>query len=239
MSQLYLSPELLDALQKLSTLVAEESTLEATLQTVVDLTAGTLPGCDSAGVTLHTDGGETTAAASDEFTLEIDRIQYSTEQGPCLQAMRDGKIVRLEAVSEETRWPDFVIRAAEAGFASSLSFPLKVNGSIGALNIYAKKEHAFDERGLALGEIYSKQAEIALINAHTYRAAKKMAAQLQEAIESRDLIGQAKGILMERESISSDEAFGMLVSASQAANIKVKEIARRLVEEKHAADAGP
>ena len=216
----------------MSGLVASEGDLDQTLQTVVDLTVGTLPGCDSAGVTLKKGDGGMTAAGTDAFTLEIDKIQYSSGEGPCLQAMNDQEKVEIEAVSQESRWPEFTRRAQEAGFRSSLSFPLQANGSVGALNIYSKTERAFDDESRMLGDIYAKQASIALKNAITYSAAKQLTAQLEEAVASRDLIGQAKGILMERESMTDEEAFQMMVAASQAANIKVKEIALRLVEEK-------
>ena len=237
MSQVHISSELLAALQQLSDLVSSEGDLDRTLKTVVDLSVGTLPGCDAAGVTLRkADGSEMTAAATDDFALEIDKIQYESHEGPCLQAMIDGERVELEAISEETRWPEFTKRAGAAGFRSSLSFPLKVDGSVGALNLYSKKERAFSDEGRLVGDIYAKQAQIAMKNAVMYAAARHLAAQLEEAIESRDLIGQAKGILMERESMTDEEAFQMLVAASQAANLKVREIARRLVDEKRNAD---
>lgn len=234
MSLIHMSPQLLAALQELSSLVASEGDLDRTLKTVVDLSVGTLPGCDSAGVTLKdSDGRKFTVSATDDFALKIDAIQYDTDQGPCLQAIEDGETIVVEAISDEVRWPEFRGRAEQAGVGSTLSLPLSIDGGEGALNLYSRSERAFDEETRLLGDIYAKQAEIAMKNAVMYAAARQLAAQLEEAVESRDLIGQAKGILMERESMTDEEAFQMLVSASQAANIKVREIAKRIVAEKN------
>jgi GAF domain-containing protein len=232
MSKLDISSELLDALHQLSSLLDTEDALEKTLNTVVDLSVATLPGCDGAGVTLRVKGKDTTAAASDEYTLEIDRIQYSSNEGPCVAAVEDGEFKQIASVSEETRWPEFCRRAAEKGFRSSLSLPLKLDGTVGALNIYAKTENAFDEKAIAVAGVFAKQATIALHNAQTYNAARRVADQLNEALKTRDMIGQAKGILMEREGVSEDEAFEMLKTISQNANVKLRDIAHRLIEEK-------
>ena len=115
-----------------------------------------------------------TAAASDEFALEIDRIQYDSGGGPCVSALEQGEFQSIEAVSQETRWPEFCSRAAEKGFRSSISFPLINEGSRGALNLYAKKERAFDEAAIGIGEIFASQASVALRNASIYLAARQL-----------------------------------------------------------------
>ena len=232
MSKLEMSPEILDALQKLSSLLESEDSLERTLQIVADLSVAALPGCDAAGVTLRVNGEDMTAAGSDEFALEIDKIQYDLGGGPCIHALEQGEIVRIDSISEETRWPEFRDRAAEKDLRSSLSHPLKANGSVGALNLYARSERAFDAAAAAVSEIFAKQASIALQNAQTYLVARRLSEQLNEALQSRDIIGQAKGILMEREGIDDEEAFDMLRAISQNANVKLRDVAERLVEEK-------
>lgn len=231
LSKLEVSPELLEGLQQLSSLLESDDALHETLDGIAALPVKAIPGCDSAGVTLRVDHKVTTAAASDAFTLEIDHIQYDTRQGPCLEALETGEFREIKAVSVEDRWPEFCLRAGEKGFGSNLSFPLTANGSVGALNIYARSEHAFDEAAIALGEIFARHASIALQNAQTYAAARRLADNLNEAIQTRDMIGQAKGILMEREGVSDDKAFDMLRTISQAQNIKLREVARLLIEE--------
>jgi GAF domain-containing protein len=236
MAQLDVSPDLLDALHKLSSLLASDDAFQQTLQTVVDLSVGTLPGCDAAGVTLRIRGKDRTAAASDSFTLAIDNIQYEQGEGPCVHALENDEVVRIEDISQESRWPDFTRQAAQSQLRSSLSQPLRENGTIGALNLYSKTERAFDERAIAVSGIFAKQASVALQNARTYTAARELSDQLNEALQSRDVIGQAKGILMEREGISDQEAFDMLRKASQGANVKLRQIAERVVQEKQKSD---
>lgn len=238
MSKLEISPEIVDALQQLSSLLECEEALERTLQSVVDLSVATLPGCDSAGITIRSQGKDRTAAASDEYTLEIDDIQYDTGEGPCVSALEIGERISIDAIAEETRWDEFRRRAAAKGLRSSLSWPLRVNGSVGALNLYATRERAFDHTAVAISEVFAKQASIALENAQIYLGARVLAEQLNEALESRDLIGQAKGILMEREGVGDEKAFDMLRAISQNTNVKLREIARRVVEEKDRALSG-
>jgi GAF domain-containing protein len=232
-SKLEISPEIVDALQQLSKLLETDDAFERTLNTVVDLSVSTVPGCDSAGVTVRVDGRDTTAAASDHYTLEIDRIQYQTDEGPCLEALASGERQQIEAISEETRWAEFCRRAAGDGLRSSVSFPLRLDGELmGALNLYARSERAFDDAALGVGTVFASQAAIALHNARLYAAARQLGEQLNEALQTRDAIGQAKGILMEREGVSDEQAFEMLKTISQNANVKLREIAHRLIEEK-------
>lgn len=231
MSKLEMSPEILEALQKLSALLETDDAFERTLETVVGLSVTTLPGCDAAGITLRVDGEHRTAAASDLYTLEIDKIQYESAEGPCLTALERGEEQQIEDVSTESRWPEFGRRAAKSGFRSGASFPLRMNDSPGALNLYAKSERAFDGFSLAIAEVFAKQASIALENAHIYAAARQLGDQLNDALKTRDVIGQAKGILMEREGISDGEAFEMLKTISQHSNVKLRDVANRLVEE--------
>jgi len=231
MSKLEISPEILHALQKLSSLLESGEVLDKTLQTVVDLSVATLPGCDSAGVTMRIQGRDTTAAASDEFTLEIDRIQYDVGDGPCLEALESGTTVRVDSFAEETRWPEFRRQTSDTTLRSAASHPLRDNGSVGALNLYSTRERGFDETAITISQIFARQATIALRNAATDRASRRLSDQLNEALLSRDLIGQAKGILMQREGISDEEAFEMLRTASQNANVKLRVVAQRIVDE--------
>src|SRR3712207_993781 len=114
-SKLEMSPDILAALQKLSSLLESEDAFERTLHTIVDLSVSALPGCDSAGVTLRVDGKDATAAASDSYALEVDQIQYRSGQGPCLSALDTRKAQKIDDVSEDSRWPEFCRRAADTG----------------------------------------------------------------------------------------------------------------------------
>lgn len=229
MSKLEISPEILAALQQLSSILESDDAFDRTLATVVDLSVSTLPGCDSAGITVRINGRDQTAASSDHYALEIDKIQYETREGPCLTALESGELQHIEDVSEEARWPRFRELAAGQGFRSGASFPLPLNGISGALNLYSRSERAFDGHAVEVGEVFARQARIALHNAQIYSAARRLGDQLNEAVRTRDLIGRAKGILMERERVSDEEAFEMLRRTSQNTNVKLRDLAQRLV----------
>lgn len=231
MSQVEISPEILETLQRLSTLLEPDPSLQNTLQSVAELSVAAVGGCESAGVTLRPEHHHITAAASDDYTLEIDKIQYETGEGPCVAAMEESRFMQIETVAEEKRWPQFCRQAAGKGFKSCLSYPLDNNGTPGTLNIYARTERAFSESDIALGHLVASQASAALDNAQVFQASRHLADELQEALKSRDVIGQAKGILIERESLSDSEAFEMLKTLSQTTNTKLREVAQRLVDE--------
>jgi GAF domain-containing protein len=222
--------ELAQSLAELSRLLLVEETLETTLERVARLTVKAIPTCDYGGVSLLTKRGISTAAASDPFTEQIDAIQYELDDGPCLSSIRDREIVEAPSLASEDRWIEFSRRAGEAGIGSVLSFPLvALDRSVGSLNLYSKKDQAFQDH-VEIGRMFAAQAAVAIANAQTYDETSKLAHQLAEALESRAVIEQAKGILMERDGIGPDEAFQMLRRESQQSNVKLRDIARRLVD---------
>ena len=233
-----MSPEQLDALQKVSSLLESDEALDKTLRSVVDLSVAALPGCDAAGVTLMMDGKKRTAAASDDYTLELDHIQYEADEGPCVDAMRHNEMMMIESISKESRWVNFRRRAEEKGLRSSVSHPLVKDDSVGALNVYSKTDYGFDPTSIEVGRIFARQASIALKNTQAYLDVRKMADHLNVALQSRDVIGAAKGILMEREGVSDEEAFAMLTRISQHANVKLRDIAESLVRERAQQNSG-
>ncbi len=200
-------------------------TLEETLRRISTLAVETIDGCDHAGVS-YIEGHEvTTRAASDDIPPAVDQIQYQTNEGPCLDAMRDHEVLHVEDLSSDPRWPKFAPRAVEeTGVRSMLSFRLFAEqDTMGALNLYSKTVGAFDEEAHAIGSVFATHASVAIAGA-------RMSAQKDEAIRSRDVIGQAKGILMAQKNISEDEAFDILRRASQRMNIKLREVAERITE---------
>ena len=218
-------------LKELRNLLLSEETLESTLDRVARLARRGLQGCDAVGVTLVQDSKPMTAAATDDFTLEIDRHQYETGEGPCLEAYRTGKRLEIEDIDVEKRWPKFVARASKEGLQCSLSFPLTARDeALGALNIYAKSAHTFGDDSRALAGEFADQAGVTLANAQVLASTHRMAENLMEALKSRERIGQAKGILMVKQGLSDEEAFEILVKLSQTSNIKLREIAQKIVD---------
>jgi GAF domain-containing protein len=232
-------PEVLDHLNQLHGLLESEESLQSTLERIAQLATVTIPGCDSGGVTVMQKGKPSTAGATDDFTLKIDADQYGAGQGPCLQAFEQQQVVAIKDIADETRWPRFVAAAARDGLRSSLSLPLAVRDKpVGALNLYSRSTEAFRPDDEALSKLFASQAALALSNAQTYEAALILAEQLKEAIKSREVIGQAKGVIMEREQVSDQEAFQMLVRVSQNSNVKVRDVAQKIVDDAVAARHG-
>lgn len=205
-------------------LLAEEG-VERTLTKVCELAVETIDGCDHAGVSLIEGRRVSTVGASDEVPQRVDAIQYETDQGPCLDAIREHEVFQVDGLAEEPRWPKFAKRAAEeTGVASMLSVRLFAEEeTMGALNLYSKRPDAFDAEARELASVFAAHASVALAGARREE-------QFRDALASRDLIGQAKGILMARESISSDQAFDALRRASQRLNIKLREVAERVLK---------
>jgi GAF domain-containing protein len=219
------------ALHELSHLLVSEESVETTLQRVVDLAAQTIEGCDAAGVTLDDRKGYLTAAYTDERTLAVDRGQYELDEGPCLQAMRDKTILRVTVDEAEERWPEFSTGARANDITSFLAAPLIVRGdAIGALNLYSRSGDGFGVVDDVLIALYGAQAAIALANATTYDGARRLSEQLQEAINSRAVIEQAKGILMHEHRINADNAFQLLRRRSTTTNTKLRTVAQQIVD---------
>jgi GAF domain-containing protein len=218
------------ALHELGHMLVSEDDIDTTLQRVVDLAARTIEGCDAAGVTLEDASGFMTAASTDERTLEVDQGQYAVGDGPCLTAMRDVVIVRVAIDEAEDRWPSFAADARSHDVLSFLAAPLVVRGhAIGALNLYSRSPDGFTKIDDVLVSLYGAQAAIALANARTYEGARRLSEQLQEAIRSRAVIEQAKGVLMAEHHVDADRAFGMLRTRSTRSNVKLRTVAEQTV----------
>ncbi len=223
-------PMLENAVRSLSQLLLAEETLETTHGRVANLACRTLPPCDLASVTMINEGRPSTPVRTDPLAADLDSVQYRSRRGPCLEAYQVGKIVR-ERISEKTdRWPEFSTEARKAGVQSVLAVPLVANGHpLGALNLYSKSPRGYDEGAEETALLFSQQAAVACANAELYWRTFTLTEHLREALESRDVIGQAKGILMARRNCTAEAAFELLRQASQHRNIKLREIAEQVV----------
>ena len=223
-----------EALIALSHFLVAESSMGDTLLRVSEITTRALPNAEMAGIALlGEDGRPTTGVFTDEQAPEIDSAQYESGNGPCLDAWRHGRVVRLDDMeSGAEQYPEFAQAAQAHGVESSLSLPLVAGGrGMGALNMYARKPQGFTEDDEAIGLTLAAAAAIVLANANAYWETSQLSEQLTEAMRSRAVIEQAKGILMGRSpELGPDEAFDVLRRASQRENVKLREIAQRMVE---------
>lgn len=196
-----------------------------TLSGIVQAAVATVPGAVSGGVTQVHRQQVKAIAATDELVALCDKAQDEFGEGPCLDAIWHEHTVIVNDLSTETRWPRFAARAVEIGAGSLISFQLYVQeDTLGALNLYGDSGVRFGDEAQLIGELFATHAAIALSGARQNR-------QLNEALNSRDIIGQAKGLLMARENITSHRAFDMLIRASQESNIKLTNVAAWLVNE--------
>jgi GAF domain-containing protein len=218
------------ALEQLGSLALREHSMESLLQRVVDLTKLVMPGQAEASISLLTKDRPTTAVFTGQLALDCDESQYGHGYGPCLHAAQSGEVTEIADNRSDTRWPDYGRMAAERGALSSLSIPLPISeGMAGALNIYARETDAFDDEDREAAKRFMPYAAVAVSNMRDYEEARTMAVNLQAALESRAVIDQAKGILMERHKVTSDQAFQLLAQVSMQKNIKLRLVAEELV----------
>jgi hypothetical protein len=192
-----------------------------------------ITGADVVSVTLRESDGFTTPVETDPVASKADAVQYETGEGPCVEATTEDGLGYFACadLGAESRWPRFGPAAAELGlhavFATGL-FPRDDHPRLGALNYYSRRVGGLDHVDRDQALIFAVHAAIVLRDAQALEAAELRAAQLQDAVRSRDVIGQAKGILMERRGLSADEAFDTLRRTSQELNIKLRDLAATL-----------
>ena len=206
-------------------LASATSTVDETLQAAVDLCPQLIPGCDVADVMLLQRHEVTIPVSSHPRARALGRAQQDTGEGPCITAALEEQIVVTQDLHNDQRWPRFALRALEQGVVSVLSYQLFLNRSdgdrFGALNVYGTTPNAFDDESIELGEVFAAQCSAALAAAIEQDGAKS-------ALQSRDTIGQAKGILMERYRLTADQAFQLLRKVSQERNIKLRDLAEQV-----------
>ena len=204
-------------------------TVDETLRRIVQLAAETVDGCEGAGVFVVEHGAGTTVAASHPFVVELDRAQIDAGEGPCIDAAERATTVYAADLADDARWPGFSPTAVRAGVRSVVAYSLSPNRP-SALNLYAHLPAAFGATDRAQGLLFATLARLALDSAEERAADERRAGNLAEALRTREIIGQAQGILMERERITADQAFDVLRRASQRMNVKLRDVARDLVE---------
>jgi GAF domain-containing protein len=221
-----------EALLELAAIVYDGETLESVLDRVTHVAKRTVPGAEEVSVTLIRDDEPFTAAYTGPLALAADELQYERGYGPCVDAARAGVVLRIPDMRTETRWPDYAAAVAGKGVLSSLSVPLPVQEQyIGALNIYSTEPGSFPDRDIAVAQTIASYAAVAVHNATTFSKTSELARQLAEAMASRAVIEQAKGIVMHEQRCDADDAFGVLLRVSQRANIKLRDIAAQIVEQ--------
>jgi GAF domain-containing protein len=198
--------------------------LEPTLSAIASTAVTMLSPARYAALTVLSRGELIPRASTGEPPLLLDRLQQRLRDGPCINAARHQSVFRIEDTRTDQRWPEFSAEAARLQVRSMLCVPLWIDErGLGALSLYADDPGAFNDLHERVAVLLATFAALALAEA-------QRADQMHDALGNRDVIGQAKGILMERHRVTADAAFGVLSRVSQAENRKLAEIARRFVE---------
>jgi transcriptional regulator with GAF, ATPase, and Fis domain len=205
------------------TLQHEHGDVDATLRTITAAAVDAVPGTEAASISYVTGRRKVESRAwSGSFAHEVDDAQDRFAEGPCLDAIWERRTVVIRDMAAEKRWPRFGAVAVALGVRSSLSFQLFIDGdTLGALNLYSREPDAFGEDATDVGKVLASHAAVALSGAQTED-------NLRRAMGTRDVLGQAKGILMERYKITADQAFQLLARTSQQTNRKLVEVAVEL-----------
>jgi transcriptional regulator with GAF, ATPase, and Fis domain len=207
--------------------LATPGDLATILDTIVRLAVDHLAACEYAGISFVEKRTITSPASSHEVPRILDAIQSETGEGPCIDAIKEHEVFLTGDLRREERWPRFSTRAhAETGVSSVASLRLFVDDkTMGALNLYSRALDAFDDTDVALGAVFAVHAAVAL-------SAAEREGMLERKAQSRDVIGQAKGILMARSGATDEEAFAVLKAASQRLNLKLRDVAERVAHQK-------
>ncbi|MGB8210497.1 MAG: GAF and ANTAR domain-containing protein [Mycobacterium sp.] len=212
------------ALRDVARSLEAEPDLQHVLEAIVASATATVPGAEQAGVSIREGKRLQTVASTSDLTKRINNIEHELDEGPCLQALLDSRSYRIDDMSQDTRWPRFAAAAEAHGIRSMLGYKLFTSGrTLGTLDLYSSTPNAFDAEAEVVGEVFAAHAAIALLGS-------TQQAEWQIALNSRDTIGMAKGILMHRERLTGEQAFNLLVSTSQNANIKLHDLAAWLVD---------
>ncbi len=212
----------------------DADSVDDALLRIAEAAVSTVTGCRMASVTLSERSGYRTAASTDPAATAVDQAQYQAHEGPCLDAV-DAPMVYAQSFPDE-RWPTLASRPTESGVQSAISYSLRTASSGtadsggGSLNSYSVTPYAFDDTAQEIGLILAAHASVAARAVGERSTLQNLGRDLQQALLSREVIGQAKGILMERLKVTPEDAFDLLRRSSQQLNIKLREVARGLAE---------
>ncbi len=209
----------------------DDDVLHDLLQRLTVLANHTVAGAHSVSITVAEDGRYRTSNSTGPFALAIDEAQYRSDDGPCLEALRSTRQVRIGIGERADRWPRFEAEAASVGVTGVLSTPLlrSDDEAVGALNIYAREGAGFGPADERTAQLIGEHAAILVERALALLSSTRLNDQLRQAVATREIIGEAKGILMESQHCTRDQAFDILRRASQRENRKLRELAEELV----------
>jgi anti-anti-sigma regulatory factor len=223
-------PELDLENQLASIISSHDDVIDGLLKMVIEMANATVVGADGVSVSLRRAGRLSTVAATDTTIMDMDSYQYSTEQGPCVDASLAGQRFYCTSIDTEDRWPSFVPKASSLGIKSILSSPLLESGSpVGALNIYSRTDGAFDDSDQELASLFASEASKSLTAAGIEPIREQQSERIHAALRHRHVVAQAQGVIMERRGVSELAAYTMLRTYSQQTGQPLQRRAEEIV----------
>jgi hypothetical protein len=225
------APDYTTALAQAARTINQPRSVEETLEAIAHAARNSIPGFDEVGVSLmHSNGQVETKAATGELVWRLDALQYDMNEGPCVSSLHEEPIIVADHITESQRWPRYISKASQMGLKAQMALRLYVDGdgTIGGINLYSTTTTVIEEHAPSLAHVFAAQAAVALGRSQEHH-------HLNEALRSRQKIGEAIGVLIERYRIDEQAAFNFLARLSQSTNTKLRDVAVRVVDDAVAA----
>jgi len=207
------------------------TTIDGYLQAAADLTADVIEVDGSYSLSTSLYGHPVTVGTSDRAAWEADQVEFDTDDGPCVEALKTGAVYSAIDLAVEDRWPAWAAVATLLGFSSAAGIPAEVSpGQRIALNLYAPAPHAFDDVTMHRATLFAEEVARTIPAAVRMVEADERASHLEQALATRSTIDQALGVLMSQNRCTRDAAFGILRRASQNRNVKLRDVAATIIE---------
>ena len=225
------SDHLVNVLQQLAEVLQTQRTLGAALAGIAEAATVSVPGCDAASIAISIAGRPATAAVTARVALELDMVQYDTQDGPCLRAFRSMSTVRVDLVDQGDAFPHFAEAARQKGLRGVLSLPaIWGDEVVGTLNLYSRSG-PFDESAESIASVLAAQVAIAVSRSPEFAAARGVVEQAQRDADDDADVNLAAGLLMVNESCTAEQAEGLLRQAAHCDERAILEIAQRIIQQ--------
>ena len=230
MPKVYDQPLFLQTLSRFAVVLPAHYDLEAALAELTESVTGVL-GLSGSGVTMAEDERLRFVTAVSQASGELERNHEQQQAGPCRDAYDTGKVVRVTDVRLETRrWPEFSAAARRLDVAGVAGIPMRLADKIiGALNLYAPEPREWSDEDIAVAGVLADVATSYVVNASKLRQQEQLSEQLQQALESRVVIEQAKGITAHKNKVSVDQAYDLMRGHARRNNASMRTVAQAIV----------
>ena len=208
-----------------------QRTLGATLASIAEAATVSVPGCAAASIAISIAGRPSTAAITARVALELDMVQYDTDDGPCLRSFHTMSEVRVDLVEEGDAFPHFAVAARRKGVRGVLSLPAMWGDEVVAtLNLYSRGR-PFDESATSIGTVLAAQIAIAVSRSPEFAAARGVVEEAQRNADDDADVNVATGLLMVNESCTAEQAEGLLRHAAIHDERTILQIAQRIMQQ--------